>query len=161
LNSIFFRVDDRLIHGQVIEGWVKFLNANKIVVIDDKVTKDAMQRLAMEIAVPSNIKVIMITVEDSIGEIDSCLKKNEKTLALFSNLEDVLRVVTLGLKIDSLNLGGLRFSKGKKLISETIFLDQGDAEILKKLLNLGIKVNIQPTPSESTKNIKQILMEKF
>lgn len=161
MNSIFFRVDDRLIHGQVIEGWVKFLNANKIVVIDDKVTKDAMQRLAMEIAVPSNIKVIMITVEDSIGEIDSCLKKNEKTLALFSNLEDVLRVVTLGLKIDSLNLGGLRFSKGKKLISETIFLDQGDAEILKKLLNLGIKVNIQPTPSESTKNIKQILMEKF
>ena len=161
MNSIFFRVDDRLIHGQVIEGWVKFLNATKIVVIDDKVTNDALQKLAMEIAVPSNIKVLITTVADSIGEIDSCLKKNEKTLALFSNLGDVVRAVILGLKIDSLNLGGLRFAKGKRLISETIFLDQEDAEILKKLLNLGIKINIQSTPSESFKNIQQILMEKF
>ena len=58
MNSIFFRVDDRLIHGQVIEGWVKYLNSAKIVVIDDKVTNDAFQKLAMEIAVPSNIKVL-------------------------------------------------------------------------------------------------------
>lgn len=161
MNSVFFRVDDRLIHGQVVEGWIKFLHATKIVVIDDKVANDPFQKSIMEIAVPSDIKVYISTVADSGNEIKTCSEKKENTLALFSNLKDVFRAVTLGLKLEKLNLGGLRFEKGKRLISKTIFLNEQDAEILQKLMHLGIEINIQSIPSETPKNIQQVLEKNF
>jgi len=161
LHSVFFRVDDRLIHGQVIEGWVRFINATTILVVDDKVANDPFQKTAMEIAVPPDVKILISTVANSISEVKNRVKNNENTLVLFSNLEDVFRAVTLGLKLTTLNLGGLRFEKGKKLISKTIFLNKQEAKILMKLLQFGISINIQSVPSEASKNIQQILAEKF
>ncbi|OGL43218.1 MAG: hypothetical protein A2W05_09645 [Candidatus Schekmanbacteria bacterium RBG_16_38_10] len=161
MNSVFFRVDDRLIHGQVVEGWAKFLHATKIIVIDDKVAADSFQKSIMEIAVPSDIKVCITTVEDSANEIRTCSEKKENTVALFSNLEDVFRAVTSGIKLDKLNLGGLRFEKGKKSISKTIFLNEHDAELLEKLLHMGIEINIQSIPSETQKNVQQVLEKNF
>ncbi|OGL38870.1 MAG: hypothetical protein A3C43_02485 [Candidatus Schekmanbacteria bacterium RIFCSPHIGHO2_02_FULL_38_11] len=161
MNCIFFHVDDRLIHGQVVEGWIKFLHATKIVVIDDRVASDPFQKSIMEIAVPSDIKVCISTVADSVNKIKICSEGKENTVVLFSNLEDVFKAVTLGIKLDKLNLGGLRFEKGKKLISKTIFLNEQNAEILKKLMNFGVEINIQSIPSETPKNIQQVLGKIF
>src|SRR3989304_78712 len=155
LNTVFYRVDDRLVHGQIVEGWVKFLNATKIVVIDDKVADDPIYRSAMEIAVPLDIKIRILPVENSISEIDRCCKDKEITIALFSNLEDVYKAVRLGLRIEKLNLGGLRFVKEKKSISKTVFLNKEEADILEKLINLGIEISIQSIPSEPSKDIQK------
>lgn len=161
MSSDFFRVDDRLIHGQVVEGWANFLHATRIVVIDDRVANDPLQKSIMEIAVPSDIRVQTSTVEDSKNVFRDSSKEKGNTIILFSNLEDVLKTVMLGLKMDKLNLGGLRFEKGKKPVSKTIFLDKHDCEILQKLLQIGVNISIQAVPSESPKDIQTILDKYF
>jgi mannose/fructose/N-acetylgalactosamine-specific phosphotransferase system component IIB len=59
------RIDDRLIHGQVVEGWVNFLKATGIFVADDRVASNAFQRSIMELSVPQGLKVAIGRVEDT------------------------------------------------------------------------------------------------
>ena len=48
------RIDDRLVHGQIVQGWLKVIDINKIVVVSDAVANDRMQQMLLAMAVPSS-----------------------------------------------------------------------------------------------------------
>ena len=85
---ILARIDDRLIHGQVVEGWVNFLKATCILVADDTVAANPLQRAIMEISVPEGLKVIIGKVEEICGKLLSSSLDGERAILLFSNPVD-------------------------------------------------------------------------
>ena len=91
---VFVRIDDRLIHGQVVEGWVNYLKATCILVADDKVAANALQRSIMEISVPHGLKVFIGTVADISEQVRSAALSAERAILLFSNPIDALRALT-------------------------------------------------------------------
>ena len=83
------RIDDRLIHGQVVVGWVKALGIERLVVVNDAIAQNGMQKTLMEMAVPSGLKVYFFTVSEAANNFKSEPTK-ERSLLLFSNPEDAL-----------------------------------------------------------------------
>ena len=145
---ILARIDDRLIHGQVIEGWVNFLKATCILVADDKVAANPLQRSIMEISVPERLKVVIGKVEEICEKVRSSSLDAERAILLFSNPADVVRCLKAGLSFPKINLGGLHFVPGKRKIMDVLAVDDADLEALQDILRQGVKVEIQTVPTE-------------
>jgi PTS system mannose-specific IIB component len=153
---ILARIDDRLIHGQVVEGWVNFLKATCILVADDTVAANPLQRAIIEISVPEGLKVIIGNVEEICGKLLSSSLDAERAILLFSNPVDALRSCEAGLSFSSVNLGGLHFVPGKRKIMDVCAVNDADLEALKAILRRGVKINIQTVPTEKPQPLEKV-----
>lgn len=141
-----YRVDDRLIHGQVVENWLNIFEIDVIVVVNDEVADDTLRQNIMRFAVPDGIEVYFLHVNDVV-----CFSIDERKnyLFLFENLKDVLASVERGFKIDRLNLGGIHFSHNRNFtLGRVVFLSDEEMEILRKLISMNIVVYRQSVPQE-------------
>ncbi len=145
---VFARIDDRLIHGQVVEGWVNFLKATSILVADDRVASNALQRSIMEISVPQGLDVLIGTIEDICNRIRTSTSVGERAILLFSTPIDVLRALKLGLNCRVLNIGGMHFMPGKRKLIDVLAVDDADLHALKEIAALGVKVEVQTVPTQ-------------
>lgn len=154
---ILARIDDRLIHGQVVEGWVNFLTATCILVADDKVAANPLQRSILEISAPEGLKVVIGTVSEICDKLRSSPLDTERTILLFSNPADVVRAIKAGLTFPAINLGGLHFVPGKRRVMDVLAVDDVDLEALQTLLQQGMKVEIQTVPTERPQSLEKVL----
>ncbi len=69
MNITVMRIDDRLIHGQIVTKWIDYANAKKIIVADDKAAGDPMQQMLLKLAVPSGVKLEILTKADALKMI--------------------------------------------------------------------------------------------
>jgi len=154
---ILARIDDRLIHGQVVEGWVNFLKATCILVADDKVAANPLQRSIMEISVPERLKVVIGKVEEICEKVRSSSLDAERAILLFSNPVDVVRCLKAGLSFPKINMGGLHFVPGKRKIMDVLAVDDADLEALQDILRQGVKVEIQTVPTEKPQPLEKAI----
>ncbi|MEK6698045.1 MAG: PTS sugar transporter subunit IIB [Nitrospirota bacterium] len=145
---VFVRIDDRLIHGQVVEGWVNYLKATCILVADDKVAANALQRSIMEISVPHGLKVFIGAVADISEQVRSATLSAERMILLFSNPFDALRALKAGLPCPALNIGGMHYVPGKRKLLDVLAVDEGDLKALQEIVAMGVKVDVQTVPTE-------------
>lgn len=143
----FVRIDDRLIHGQVVEGWVQYLKANRILVADDRVAANALQRSIMEIAVPQGLLVTIGGVEDICSQVRAA-GVGERAILLFSNPTDVLQALNSGLQCKTINLGGMHYVPGKRKLRDILSVDDADIASLRSIMDRGISICIQSVPHE-------------
>ncbi|APG26611.1 hypothetical protein A7E78_01275 [Syntrophotalea acetylenivorans] len=148
MGIVLVRIDNRLIHGQILEAWVPALQADCIVVANNQLAEIAFQKVLMESAVPRGIKVAI----GSIEEMAQLLRSEElsacRVLLLFGNAQDALQAHRLGVSFDELNLGNLHGGKDKKRLSCTVALNDDDIEQLQALEDDGVKVVMQCVPSD-------------
>ena len=72
-NIVYARVDDRLVHGQVMTAWVLHTKASKVIIVDDKAAKDSFMKMIMKSAMPSSLELEVLSVSSAI----SYLKKKQ------------------------------------------------------------------------------------
>ena len=94
------RIDDRLIHGQVVLGWSRVLKPDRIVVANDRIAKNAWERKFYTASVPPHIKVSFLTLDETAVELLNNLYKNESVLMLFESVEDLFTLVQKGIRIE-------------------------------------------------------------
>lgn len=153
---ILARIDDRLIHGQVVEGWVNFLKATCILVADDRVAADKVQRSIMEISVPPGLKVVIGTVEEISARLLAEGQDAERAILLFSNPADALRSLREGLTCPRVNLGGLHFMPGKRKLLDVLAVDDADLAALREIMDRGVKVEVQTVPNEKPQPLDRV-----
>lgn len=140
--GFFVRVDDRLIHGQVIHGWVPYLKTRRIVVVDEALAQDEERKAIAQLSVPREIELHFVTVE----ELSTSLLEDRNTLVLFSSPLALLRAVEQGLTIERVNLGNLHFEEGKITLKKTFCCTPEELEALKVLQRMGVRLYYQPAP---------------
>lgn len=145
---ILTRIDDRLIHGQVVEGWVNFLKATCIVVCDDSAASNALQRSIMELSVPQGLTVHIVPVQDICGRLTDGALDHERVILLFSKPADVLRALKSGLDCPALNIGGMHYIPGKRKLMDMLAVDDADIESLKEIAAMGIKIDVRAVPTQ-------------
>ena len=106
------RIDDRLIHGQIVQGWLKTVDVDKILIVSDEVANDEMQQVLLSMAVPSSVKLVIKNIKDATYEISNEVYENDKLMILFSNPQDIVRMIDNGIKFQSINIGGMHYSHG-------------------------------------------------
>jgi PTS system mannose-specific IIB component len=145
---VFVRIDNRLIHGQVLEAWVPLTGADCIVVASNELPELAFQRQLMRAAVPSGIEVAIGNVEEMVAFLHSGQAAGRRVFLLFGNLQDALQAFGMGVHFSVLNLGNLHGGKDRKRLSCTVALDSQDLENLEVLKEKGVQVVLQCVPSD-------------
>ena len=151
------RIDDRLIHGQVVEGWVNFLKATCILVADDKVAANPRQRSILELSAPEGVKVVIGSVDEICATLRSSSFDRERAILLFSNPSDALRFLRSGVSCPAVNIGGMHFVPGKRKILDVLAVDEDDLAALREILRRGVKVEIQTVPTEKAQPLEKML----
>jgi fructoselysine and glucoselysine-specific PTS system IIB component len=151
------RIDDRLVHGQVAFTWTPSLNIDCILVANDKVVKDEFQKMTLNLAKPSGIKLLIKSVADAATFLNDERSKTLKILVLVNNVKDVAALVEQVPEITSINLGGLRSKDGSKLISKAFAVNGDDIEIIRELLEKGIELEVRQVPTDHKKLVKELI----
>lgn len=155
----FFRVDERLVHGQTVEGWAPALGIEAITIISDELVSDSLRRRLVEFAIPSGIKLCIVSVEEAPKVLCKAQKDNVKTMALMPGLSEALSLVRAGVHIPSLNVGGevytscLNIAKGSLLSSK-------DKECIKELAAAGVCAEGRGVPSDTSLDLLVALGDK-
>lgn len=151
------RIDDRLIHGQVATVWSKQTAINRILVVSDEVASDPLRRFLLTEAAPPGINVNVLTVEKMIQLFFSELLAHEKVMLLFTRPQDVAALVRNGVALHKVNIGGMRFIAGKRMITNFISVDERDIQTFYYLANQGITLEVRKVPSDRQVNLIELL----
>lgn len=155
------RVDDRLIHGQVVVGWAQALKANHICVINDEAAKSEMQKSLFRMATPSDIKLSVMSVEQATAALKARAFDDEDTIILFKNPHDALQLAKNGGKIGELNIGGMHFTEGKTQICDAVFLNEADMECFYTLHEMKVGLEVRMVPTDSKKDLLKSIEDKL
>ncbi|HMB14844.1 MAG TPA: PTS sugar transporter subunit IIB [Pelovirga sp.] len=157
MNLVLTRIDNRLIHGQVLEAWVPHVKANCIVVANDVLAANSLKKMMMKASVPSRMRVEIATVADAVQLLLTDALDGFRVLLLFGTPVDALRAHRLGLNYQQLNLGNLHADAGKARFSCTVFLALEDLDDLKSLEEAGVNITARCIPADTERPWRQLI----
>ena len=150
------RIDDRLIHGQVITTWVKNYDIEQVLVINDKVAGDKVQQSVLTMSAPPGLKVLVFGVQQFI-EILKKTPIKKRTMLLFTNSIDVNALVEGGLLLEKVNVGGMRMQDGRHQLSRAVSVTPEEEQAFKNLIAKNIPVEVQMVPKDPIVDLKSLL----
>lgn len=150
MSWLLQRVDDRLIHGQVLVAWAQHLHPERIWVVDDAAAGNAWEKDLMSSAAPG-VEVRIVTVAAMAAAWAQEEAAPGGAFLLVRDLETALALVEAGAAITRLNLGGLHYGPGKSKVNEYIYLDDADRARARALLARGLALDVQDVPGAVSK----------
>ena len=154
---VMIRIDDRLIHGQVVVGWGSVLNPDRILLSSDEVAAVEWQRTIYLSAVPDHLHASVLTLDDTIKALTTNEFGDEKVLLLVDSPRSIIYLVDNGVKVTEVNVGGMHFKPGKNQISPFIFVDEKDIADFRVLCGKGIKLEGRDVPTRTPVDISGVL----
>ncbi|WP_413738703.1 PTS mannose transporter subunit IIAB [Sodalis sp. RH21] len=143
------RIDDRLIHGQVATRWTKETNVKRIIVVSDEVAADTVRKTLLTQVAPPGVTAHVVDVAKAIRVYDNPAYAKDRVMFLFTNPTDVERVVEGGVKITTVNIGGMAFRQGKTQVNNAVSVDEKDIAAFRKLNDRGIELEVRKVSSDS------------
>lgn len=146
MSWVLHRVDDRLIHGQVLVAWGARMGPARIWVVDDGVAASAWERDLFREAAPG-IDVRVATVAEAAAAHAAEAAAPQAAFLLVRDLGTARRLVEAGAEVAEWNLGGLHYAPGKEKVNDYVYLDDQDRESAKALLAAGARLMVQDVPA--------------
>ncbi|MBI3551120.1 MAG: PTS sugar transporter subunit IIB [Elusimicrobia bacterium] len=151
------RIDDRLVHGQVVAGWVPFLRAELVLVASDAAAADETQQTLMRLALPDAVGLEVMPVADAARH--AALKGDyaRRTLVLAPGPQEVLELLERGAAFDRVNVGGLHHTAGRVQLGKAIFLSDADKRALREICRRGVRIEGRALPGERELDILDMI----
>jgi mannose/fructose/N-acetylgalactosamine-specific phosphotransferase system component IIB len=147
MTWVLQRVDDRLIHGQVVVAWGNHLAPRRIWVVDDVSAANAWERDLLASTGPPGVEIKVVSVAQAIESYRSEAEATGPAFLLLRDLKTALALAEAGLALHTLNLGGLHYAPGKSKINEYVYLDEADRERARRLIAYGVLLEVQDVPA--------------
>ncbi|MEJ8323038.1 PTS mannose transporter subunit IIAB [Kosakonia sacchari] len=142
------RIDDRLIHGQVATRWTKETNVTRIIVVSDEVAADNVRKTLLTQVAPPGVTAHVVDVAKMVRVYNNPKYAGERVMLLFTNPTDVLRVVEEGVKITTVNIGGMAYRQGKTQVNNAVSVDEKDIAAFKKLNERNIELEVRKVSND-------------
>jgi mannose/fructose/N-acetylgalactosamine-specific phosphotransferase system component IIB len=146
MSWVLHRIDDRLIHGQVVIAWGESLHPRRIWVVDDVSTANPWERELLGAAAPG-IEVRVLPVAEAAAAYAAEAAAPGASFLLVADLRTALALVEAGAAIGSFNLGGLHYAPGKDKVNDYVYLDADDRRCARELLARGVTLTVQDVPA--------------
>lgn len=156
-----WRIDDRLIHGQVATRWTKETGVKRIIVVNDNVVKDKTRATMLKQAVPPGVTAHVVSVDKMMRVYNNPEYAGEKVMLLFTNPTDALELVRRGVPIKSINIGGMAYKEGRVMLDMSVSVDEKDIEAFKELDSRGIELEVRKVASDKKVPVLQLIAEKY
>ncbi|HEY3294871.1 MAG TPA: PTS sugar transporter subunit IIB [bacterium] len=141
------RIDDRLLHGQVIVGWGQTLQLCPVLLVSDRVSRDRTLSQTFRLLIPEEQRGDVISLADAAQRWQRGDFKNTRAMLVLETPVDALKLVRLGVPLRELILGGLHFREGREEVLSYIYLSEWDRTTLQELRHLGVKIKCQDLPA--------------
>ncbi len=146
-NILLTRIDNRLIHGQVVTQWNAVVGANLILVANDGVAKSDVRQRLMDMAAPEGVAMRYFSLQKTIDVIHQA-SSDQLIFLVVDNPTDVLALVRAGAPIKKVNVGNMHMAEGRRQVTASVAVDDTDVAAFKELRDLGVELEIQRVPSE-------------
>ena len=155
MKIVMSRVDERLVHGQVIASWTKILAVKYIMVVDDQLAQDSFMSTVLSMAAPSGVKVELMDVPTAVKKLQAEPADNGlNTMLLFKTPKYALEMLKQGITLKELNVGNMGAGPGRKALSRNVYASPEEIEIFQQLLAAGVDVYLQMVQQESRASIE-------
>jgi mannose/fructose/N-acetylgalactosamine-specific phosphotransferase system component IIB len=133
MKQIIFRVDDRLIHGQVVEGWIKNFHIPRVIIASDRINADAMQQMIYRSVVPAGTTVAFHTPGSLVADWAKINAQKGGLMVLFESVSDLYACRSLLDDSVYINIGCIACRVHSIAVTDTVFLEQAEMEALIEL----------------------------
>lgn len=151
-----FRIDDRLIHGQVITSWISYADATTVVVADDKAATDDFQRALLKMATPDSVKLKVLSVADAVELVKDDAGQG-RALVLVRGPQQALEFVRAGVELGSINVGNMNMKKGKTKVLGNMWVFPEDVEAIKAIQAAGVSLEVRAVPNDHSQDVATLL----
>jgi mannose/fructose/N-acetylgalactosamine-specific phosphotransferase system component IIB len=151
------RIDDRLIHGQVVVGWGQPCELGFLVLVDDAVADSDWEQELYRMGVPPEMDVFFDSVESAARRLADYRADRRTGMLLAAEIETVQRLVALAPDIRAVTIGGIHHREGRKARLRYVFLTPQEEQQLRDLAATGVTVTAQDVPSASPVPLEDVL----
>ncbi|MFQ5735736.1 MAG: PTS sugar transporter subunit IIB [Thermodesulfobacteriota bacterium] len=140
------RVDDRLLHGQIICAWVPFIEADTLVVASDEAAKDVLVSEIIESCGQNCINVYVKSVEETV-EFLNAGTEDERVILVVGDLRDAMKIYKAGMRFSSINVGNIHHEDHGRRVTSSVIVNSEDESILDSFEALGVEIDIRDVPA--------------
>lgn len=152
-----YRIDDRLIHGQVVVGWGQPLNICLLVLVDDVVASSEWEQELYRMAVPPEMEIRFESVDSAAASHDELAADKRKSIVIAADIGTMQRLAARVPAIRSVSIGGVHHRAGRNQKLRYLFLTPDEEKSLRDLAAGGITVTAQDVPSARVVPLAEIL----
>jgi mannose/fructose/N-acetylgalactosamine-specific phosphotransferase system component IIB len=147
VSLVLYRIDDRLIHGQVVVGWGQRLGIGFIVLVDDGVRANVWEQELYRMGVPGAMDVAFATVAEAAGRMAEWEREPRKGILLTGDVATMVALCAAAPDVRKVNVGGVHARDGRRERLRYVFLTDSEAAQLKALSDRGVEVTSQDLPT--------------
>lgn len=154
-NLVLVRIDDRLIHGQVVTQWMKDTHANKVLIVDDKLPDDALMKRVFKAAAPPGVKCIIKSIADAIPYIQGDPKTDDEAILVLVKFPAVIEaLLDAGIPLPKVILGGMGIREDRKVFNRNVAANNDEIECMKRIMAKGSTLVYQLVPSDAPVDVQ-------
>lgn len=152
-----YRIDDRLIHGQVVVGWGQPLDLRFIVLVDDEVASSDWEQELYRMGVPPDMDIYFDAVDTAATNLDRYQEDERRGLLLTGDITTMTRLVDATDDIRRVNVGGIHHRPGRTQRLRYVFLTPSEEAQLRALASRNIEVTAQDVPAARPVPLEELL----
>lgn len=150
------RIDDRLIHGQIIVSWVTALGITEIIVADTDAANDEFQGMLLEMGVPKAMKFELLTLEEA-GNLINSNRDFSKTLLIVRDIHSLKTLMDLGVSFSTVNYGNSGRTDSRTRYYKSVWLTEDERKLVESVMDAGITLEVRVIPSEKAIDMRTLL----
>ncbi len=147
MSIALYRIDDRLIHGQVVVGWGKPLNVGFIVLVDDAVRASAWEQELYRMGVPADIEVVFASTAEAAQRLSEWERDPRVGILVSGEIGTLAALTGNSHRVRRVNVGGLHHRPGRSQRLRYVYLSDAEAAQLRALAAQGVEVTAQDVPT--------------
>jgi mannose/fructose/N-acetylgalactosamine-specific phosphotransferase system component IIB len=146
VTLVLYRIDDRLIHGQVVVGWGQAMDIEFIVLVVDAVAGSEWEQELYRMGVPPEMEVFFHSVADATTRLDSYRQDRRRGILLTGDVRSMACLAAAG-GIPAVNVGGVHHRPGRVQRLRYVFLNEDEERQLREIAARGVQVAAQDVPA--------------
>ncbi len=155
---VLFRVDERLIHGQVVVGWGARVNADRIVVVDDELSRSSWEQELYSLGVPAEMETSFVDVGEARRSFRDWKEGAHRRIVLVRNVETLRRLAADSLLAgEEVNLGGIHHAAGRERLLPYLFLNSEEQQELREVAAMGVILTARDLPGSRPVPLQELL----
>lgn len=160
MHGIVIRVDDRLIHGQILYGWIQGWPADQVWLVNDRIAKDPVEGELYQQLLSGVSKGGILTINAAIAQFAGMVPVRERILLVLETCEDLARLYQGGLHPAEAHLGNLAEKQDSRRVTPDVALCPGELNALHEIQRQGCTITIRDLPSSEGIPVDKALEEK-
>lgn len=157
MSLALVRIDDRLVHGQVVLGWIPFLKADLVLVASQAAAQDPVQVTLMSLALPAGVALEVLAPAQAARHPGLSAADKRRVLVLVPGPREAIELVEAGVPLSRVNVGGMHYTAGKVQLGKAVFLSAEDKEALRELSRRGAALEGRALPGDAPLDLSEAL----